>query len=154
MSDDILFQHAEAEISVTRHWLKIGNQSHAIHYLRRLTLDEWQPPRQVAMIVFFIGLLLAIIQVIQIVRGTLPEAVSWFLLLACVALMIVSSYIAFVQADKHKLQVDFNDGESIQLALPGKGNILRLHAALQEAMDSHPDRKLSAIKGIIKELES
>ena len=106
------------------------------------------------MIVFFIGVLLTIVQIIQIVRGILPEVVSWFLLLACIALMVVSSYIAFVQADKHRLTIDFNDGESLRLSLPGKGSILQLHAALQKAMDTHPERKLSAIKGIIKELES
>ena len=136
MQDDYLFHHEGAGITVTRHWFKLGKQSHAIHFLRRLTLEETKPPRKMAMIVFFIALLLTIIQIIQIVRDSLPPAVGWFLLFACVALMIVASFIAFVQTDKHKLTVDFNDGESIQLSLPTKRGIKQLHVALQHAIDS------------------
>lgn len=135
MNDDHLFYHEGADIAVTRHWFRMGKQSHAIHYLRRLTLEESSPPRKMAMVVFFIGLLLTIIQVIQIVRETLPPAIGYLLLIACIVLMIVSSYIAFVQTDKHKLTVDFNDGETVQLALPGQLVVKELHAALQHAMD-------------------
>ncbi len=153
MSDDVLFHHPGTDITVTQHWLKIGNQSHAIHYLRRLTLDHWAPPRKVAMVVFFVGVLLTLIQVLQVLRGTLPPAISWLLLLACIGLMIFSSYGAFVQQDKQQLTIDFNDGESLLLNLPGKQSVNQLHAALQEAMDVHNDHKLDAIKGIINELK-
>ena len=146
--DDHLFYHEGAGITVTRHWFRMGSQSHAIHYLRRLTLEESSPPRKVAMIVFFIGVLLTIIQVIQIFRETLPPAIGWLLLIACIVLMIVSSYIAFVQADKHKLTVDFNDGETVALALPGKLAVKELHAALQHAMDSQPDGRLASTRGV------
>ncbi len=139
MDDDPLFYHEGADIAVTRHWFRMGSQSHSIHYLRRLTLEHSTPPRKVAMIVFFIGLLLTIIQLIQVSRETLPHAVGLLLLIACIVLMVVASYIAFVQADKHKLIVDFNDGETIALALPGKLALKELHAALQNAMDSQVD---------------
>ena len=151
MTDDYLFNNEGAGITVTRHWFRMGNQSHAIHYLRRLTVEQSSPPRKVAMIVFFIGLLLTLIQIIQIVRETLPPAVGWVLLVACLALMIVSSFIAFVQTDKHRLIVDFNDGESVQLALPSKLGIKQLHAALQQAMDAQPNSSSASSKGISQE---
>jgi len=152
--DNHLFYHEAADIAVTRHWFRMGSQSHAIHYLRRLTLDESSPPRKVAMIVFFIGVLLTIVQVIQVFRETLPHAVGLLLLIACIVLMIVSSYIAFVQTDKHKLTVDFNDGETISLALPGKLAIEELHAALQQAMDSQPDERLASTPRVNHETDS
>jgi|GEM_PF-4474978 len=147
MSDDYLYENPAAEVAVSANWFRMGNQSHAIHYLRRLTLDESSPPRRVAMVVFFIALLLTIIQVIQIGRETLPPVIAWTLLIACLVLMFFSSYIAFVQADKHKLKVDFNDGESVQLALPGKVQIKELHAALQQAMDMQPGGRLAQSRG-------
>ncbi|MEE9333575.1 MAG: DUF6232 family protein [Granulosicoccaceae bacterium] len=148
MNDNHLFYHEGADIVVTRHWFRMGRQSHAIHYLRRLTLEESSPPRKVAMIVFFIGLLLTIVQVIQIFRETLPQAIALLLLIACIVLMIVSSYIAFVQADKHKLTVDFNDGETVTLALPGKLAAKELHAALQQAMDNQADSRLASTRSM------
>jgi len=151
MSDDYLYYHEAAEVGVTPNWFRMGNQSHAIHYLRRLTLSESSPPRKVAMVVFFIGLLLTIVQVIQIGRETLPPVIGWALLIACVILMLVSSFIAFVQTDKHVLKVDFNDGESVQLALPGKFEIKELHAALQEAMDMQPGGRLAESRGAMPE---
>ena len=154
MNDDHLFYHEGADIAVTRHWFRMGSQSHAIHYLRRLTLEESSPPRKVAMVVFFIGILLTIIQLIQVFRETLPHAVGLLLLIACVVLMIVSFYIAFVQADKHKLTIDFNDGETVALALPGKHAVKELHTALQHAMDSQTDVRRASTRGGNQESDS
>jgi len=152
--DNHLFYHEAADIAVTRHWFRMGSQSHAIHYLRRLTLKESAPPRKVAMIVFFIGILLTIVQVIQVFRETLPHAVGLLLLIACIILMIVSSYIAFVQTDKHSLTVDFNDGETVSLVLPGKLAIKELHAALQHAMDSQPEGRLASTRGVNHDVDT
>ncbi len=152
--DDHLFYHEGAGIAVTRHWFRMGSQSHAIHYLRRLTLEQSSPPRKVAMIVFFIGVLLTIIQIIQVFRETLPHVVGLLLLIACIVLMIVSSYIAFVQTDKHKLTVDFNDGETVAIALPSKLAMKELHAALQLAMDGQPAGRRASTRGMPQDAES
>jgi len=132
--EEILYQRKK--ITVTPSWLEIKNTSYAVRYIQKLTLNSLSPPRIAAGIVFFISLVLMLWQVFRIVNATPPIALNWVLLVLCVVLMLVSSYVAFVMSAKYRLDIVLaNETLPLKIERATRADILELHEALALAMD-------------------
>lgn len=132
--EEILYQRKK--ITVTPSWLEIKNTSYAVRYIQKLTLVSLSPPRIAAGIVFFISLLLTLWQVLRIVNDTPPLALNWSLLVLCIILMFVSSFIAFVQQARYRLDIVLaNEPKPLQIERTSRADVLELHEALALAMD-------------------
>ncbi len=132
--EEILYQRKK--ITVTPSWLEIKNTSYAVRYIQKLTLVSLSPPRIAAGIVFFISLLLTLWQVLRIVNDTPPLALNWLLLGLCIILMFVSSFIAFVQQARYRLDIVLaNEPKPLQIERTSRADVLELHEALALAMD-------------------
>ena len=132
--EEILYQRKK--ITVTPSWLEIKNTSYAVRYIQKLTLKSVTPPRIAAGLVFIVAAVLALWQVKRIFDEVGPVALNWVLLIMCVVLLLVSSYIAFVKQAKYSLFVVMaNEPKPIQIIRPTRADILELHEALALAMD-------------------
>lgn len=132
--EEILYQRRK--ITVTPSWLEIKNTSYAVRYIQKLTLNSLSPPRIAAGIVFFISLVLMLWQAFRIVNETPPIALNWVLLVLCVVLMLVSSYVAFVMSAKYRLDIVLtNEALPLKIERATRADILELHEALALAMD-------------------
>ena len=147
--EEILYQRKK--ITVTPSWLEIRNTSYAVRYIQKLTLKSVTPPRVAAGCVFFLAILLTAWQVFRITNDTQPLALNWFLLVLCVALLLASSFIAFVKQARYRLDVVLaNETLPLRIVRPSRADILELHEALALAMDWYrgdaeitPDRRAS-----------
>lgn len=132
--EEILYQRLK--ITVTPSWLEIKNTSYAVRYIQKLTLKSVAPPRIAAGLVFVVSVLLALWQVKRIFDGVEPVALNWVLLILCVALLLVSSFVAFVMQAKYSLFVVMaNEPKPIEIMRKTRADILELHEALALAMD-------------------
>ena len=132
--EEILYQRKK--ITVTPSWLEIKNTSYAARYIQKLTLNSSEPPRIAAGIVFCIALLLTLWQVFKIVNETPPMALNWSLLVLCVVLMLVSSFVAFVMPVRYRLDIVLaNEPLPLKIERATRADILELHEALALAMD-------------------
>jgi len=132
--EEILYQRQK--ITVTPSWLEIKNTSYAVRYIQKLTLKSLAPPRIVAGIVCVVSVVLSIWQVLRISDGVQPIALNWVLLVICIGLMLVSSFIAFVMQAKYRLDIVMaNEALPLQISRRTRSDILELHEALALAMD-------------------
>lgn len=132
--EEILYQRKK--ITVTPSWLEVKNTSYAVRYIQKLTLNSLSPPRIAAGMVFFISLVLALWQAFRIVNETPPIALNWMLLVLCVLLMLVSSFVAFVMPVRYRLDIILaNETLPLQIERTTRADILELHEALALAMD-------------------
>lgn len=132
--EEILYQRKK--ITVTPSWLEIKNTSYAVRYIQKLTLNSLSPPRIAAGMVFVIALVLALWQGYRVFNDVAPVTLNWFLLVLCVLLMLVSSFIAFVQPARYRLDIILaNEPKPLQIERQTRADILELHEALALAMD-------------------
>lgn len=132
--EEILYQRQR--ITVTPSWLEIKNTSYAVRYIQKLTLKSVSPPRIAAGFVFFLSILLTLWQAWRIVNNVQPIALNWVLIILCVVLLLVSSYVAFVMQAKYRLDVVLaNEALPLQISRSTRSDILELHEALALAMD-------------------
>lgn len=132
--EEVLYQGKK--ITVTPCWLEIKNTSYAVRYIQKLTLNSLMPPRIAAGIVFFLSLLLMFWQALRVVNETPPLTLNWALLVLCVILMFVSSYVAFVMPGKYRLDIVLaNEALPLKIERTTRADILALHEALALAMD-------------------
>lgn len=131
---EILYQNKK--VTVTPSWLEVKNTSYSIRYIRQLTLKNHSPPRVAAGIVFLLSVIMCIWQGLKISEGSGPVVLNWSLLVACVILLLVSSFIAFAMRARYRLDVRFVRGpELVSIARATKADVLALHEALALAMD-------------------
>ncbi len=134
--EEVLYQRKK--ITVTPSWLEVKNTSYAIRYIQKLTLKSVEPPRIVAGIVFLFSLILSAWQAYRIYQETPPVALNWVLLLLCVFLLVVSSYVAFAMSARYRLDIFLaNEPAPLQLERTTRSDILELHEAIALAMDWH-----------------
>lgn len=132
--EEILYQRKK--ITVTPSWLEIKNTSYAVRYIQKLTLNSLSPPRIAAGMVGFISLLLSIWQAYKIINQTPPISLNWVLLVLCVVLLLVSSFIAFVMPERYRLDIVLaNEMLPLKIERTTRADILELHEALALAMD-------------------
>lgn len=133
-NEEILYQRKK--ITVTPSWLEIKNTSYAVRYIQKLTLNSLSPPRIAAGMVFFVALILALWQANLIVSDTPPITLNWALLVLCVVLLLVSSYVAFVIPVRYQLDIILaNEALPLKIERATRADILELHEALALAMD-------------------
>lgn len=141
--EEILYQRLK--ITVTPSWLEIKNTSYAVRYIQKLTLKSVAPPRIAAGLVFVVSVLLAFWQAKRIMDGADFVALNWVLLILCLVLLLVSSFIAFVMQAKYSLFVVMaNEPMPIQIIRKTRADILELHEALALAMDWYRGENESA----------
>jgi len=86
--------------------------------------------------VFFIAVLLAIWQVLRILGETSPTALNWFLLVLCILLALVSSFISFVMASVYRLDVVIaTEKLPLKILCATRADLDELNDALLKAMD-------------------
>jgi len=89
--------------TVTASWLEIEQTSYAVRHLRKLRRNIEKPPRFEAGIVAIFAVLLTIWQTLRSIAE--PTALNWLLLVLCILLFLVSSFIGFVKATVYQLEV-------------------------------------------------
>ena len=134
--EEVLYQRKK--ITVTPSWLEVKNTSYAIRYIQKLTLKSIVPPRFAAGVVFVFALILSAWQVYRIYQETPPVALNWVLLVLCLLLLVISSYIAFAMSARYRLDIFLsNEAVPLQLERTTRSDILELHEAIALAMDWH-----------------
>ena len=132
--EEILYQRKK--ITVTPSWLEIKNTSYAVRYIQKLTLNCSYPPRIAAGLVCFIAVLLTLWQAYRIVNEVSPVFLNWTLLVICVLLVLVSSFVVFVMPVRYRLDIVLaNETLPLLIERTTRADVLELHEALALAMD-------------------
>jgi len=132
--EEVLYQRKK--VTVTPSWLEVKNTSYAVRYIQKLTLNSLTPPRIAAGIVFVIAVVLTAWQVFRIVNETGVVALNWVLLIFCLLLLLVSSFVAFAMQAKYRLDIVLaNEVKPLRIQRASRADILELHEALALAMD-------------------
>ncbi len=131
----VLFK--QDDITVTPSWLELDSTSHAVRYIRRLTLQEAEPPRRPAMITFCIVFLLFLFECVQLYLGTPTVQLHTALIILCVCFMLYAGYIAFFKPASFWVDINFDDQSVVQVSFMRQLELHEFHTALARAMDWH-----------------
>jgi len=132
---DVLF--SDDDIRVTPTWLQIENTSYAVKNIVRLSLNKTEPPRVAATVAFFMALLLIVFSALHLVRESLPVLVAWLALIASLVLMLYAAWHAFVVTTVWKIEIGFQNSDSLVVTREDRVSATRLHKAVVRALDWH-----------------
>lgn len=122
--------------TVTASWLEVEATTYAVRNLAKLTRYVVTPPRIEAGIVFIIAILLSIWQFLRISDEAPPMALNWFLLVLCLVLVLVSSFIVFYLQPTYRLDVTLsNEANPLKIVCETRADLDALNDALLVAMD-------------------
>jgi len=128
-----LFRHET--IAVTRSWIIVDGVQHAVRYVDQTSTESIEPPRNHALMVLFVCLVLAILTILRIVSEDFSMALGWVILVACAIVILIAGHIAFMSKGQYRVSVRFKNGESITVNTSNASRAGQFQSAISDALD-------------------